>query len=66
MMELSKKESPSLSGPSGKLWPKVYFWIRAGVITVGVTTTGVITAGVTTSGVITVRVITAGVIRVYF
>ena len=61
MMELSGKESPSLSGPAGKLWRKVYFWITAGVITVGV-----ITAGMITAGVIIVGVITAGVIRVYF
>ena len=61
MMELSGKESPSLSGPAGKLWRKFYFWIPAGMITAGVTTTGMITAGVTTAG-----VITAGVIKVYF
>ena len=56
MMELSGKESPSLSGPTGKFWRKVYFWITVGVIIVGVITAGVIKIGV----------ITTGVIRVYF
>ena len=46
------KESPSLSGPAGKLWCKFYFCITVGMITVGVTTAGMITAGVITSGVI--------------
>jgi len=62
MMELSGKESPSLSGSAGYFWRKFYFWIPARMITARVTTAGMIIARMTTAGMITTRVTTTGVI----